>query len=109
MKPIISLRIGIIMLLCVVLFDACFQGRPKIKPVNPAFGQYITGYRSGMISRKSNIRIELARAPRMLADGKQVSEQEADSILSIAGVRLLDSTVLKDIFEFEPSIKGHAV
>ncbi len=45
---------------CAILFSACYQTKPKINDINPAFGKYISGYTSGMQSRKATIRIELS-------------------------------------------------
>lgn len=80
-----------IVILCTLLFGC--GSRPKLIQVDPAFGEYISGYTSGMVTRKSNIRIELSE----LKPG----------VKNAAGIP--DSSVLEDIFSFEPAIKGKAV
>lgn len=67
---------------------------PEIIKIDPAYGEYISGYSSGMITRKSNIRIELAEGVPTVS-----SEEGA----------LPDSTLLEDIFSFEPAVEGKAV
>ena len=67
---------------------------PEIIKIDPAYGEYISGYSSGMITRKSNIRIELA-----------------ENVPTVSGEEgaLPDSTLLEDIFSFEPAVEGKAV
>lgn len=94
------------------LFSACSQTRPKVKAINPSFGKYIAGYTSGMISRKSTIRIELSKSPneeKLEATSiNDTSEIRAIQAAHMTG-QLPDSTLLKDAFEFEPALKGKAV
>lgn len=76
-------------ILLTVLY-ACGNGKPKLFRVDPAYGEYISGYTSGMISRTSGIRIDLNDSTLKEIDSK-------------------DKDLLKDIFHFEPEIKGKAV
>lgn len=96
-----------------LLLTACFNSRPKINQPNPAFVKYISGYTSGMISRRAPIRIELSNSvhtgktfPANLAD---LGPAAADSMLAYVSMQLPDSTLLDDAFTFEPEVKGHAV
>lgn len=82
-----------IALFCIFLLG-CGPSRPDIFKVDPAFGEYVSGYTSGMVTRKSNIRIELAESILQHSNDPDV---------------LLDSLLLKDIFSFEPELKGKAV
>ncbi len=106
--------------LIIMMVIACNYSKPKIIKVNPEFARYISGYTSGMVSRKSNIRIELAYGlnEKKLADLKLTlppNATAADSVMacSIAynkiNSALPDSSLLKDAFTFEPEIKGRAV
>ncbi len=58
------------------------------QPINPAFGQFISGYTAGVIGKNSNIVIELA--------------QEVESSLVTEG------PIPEKLFQFEPSISGEA-
>lgn len=64
--------------------------KPEIYRIDPAYGKYISGYSSGMVSRQSGIRVELA--DETLKDFK--SE---------------DPKILEDIFSFSPELKGKAI
>ncbi|MFN8284505.1 MAG: MG2 domain-containing protein [Chitinophagales bacterium] len=69
--------------------------KPEIITVDPAFAQYVSGYTSGMLSRTSTIKIELA------------SELPIDSNYNDANkIPLPDSNLLKNVITFSPSIKG---
>lgn len=76
-----------------ILLYGC-ASKPKIIQIDPAFGEYISGYTSGMVTRKSNIRIEL-------------TQDLKPELRSPHGIP--DSSVLEDIFSFEPRVKGKAV
>ncbi|PBQ32680.1 hypothetical protein CNR22_13155 [Sphingobacteriaceae bacterium] len=94
------------------MFSACSQTRPKVKAVNPSFGKYIAGYTSGMISRKSNIRIELSQSPNEERIAiTSINDTAALQALRSAKVmgQLPDSNLLKDAFEFEPALQGKAI
>lgn len=80
----------LILSLGLLLFQACKTGRPQILKVDPAYGKYVSAYTSGMIHRKSTIRIELT----------------ADQIKNISSA---DSTDVTKLFKFEPEIKGKAI
>ena len=43
-----------------LMINSCGPSRPAILKQNPAYAEYVSGYTSGMISRKGTIRIELA-------------------------------------------------
>lgn len=78
-----------------LLFTQCGSGKPEIVKVNPAFGKYISAYTSGMVTRKTNIRVEL---------------KEIDSSLIPEEGSITDNAeLIQDIFEFEPAIEGHAM
>ncbi len=117
MKTKLFLFAIVITLFCIALFSACLQSRPKIKGIDPAFGKYISGYTSGMVSRKSTIRIELAHGLNEKQTAAQASNNVSisttnvvqDSLAFLRSRQLPDSSLLKDAFTFEPAIKGHAV
>lgn len=69
-----------------VLFDGCRSSR---KVINPEFAKYIDAYTTGIISKQSAIRIQLAGQP----GGTHAQNEEVD----------------KSVFNFSPSIKGKAV
>jgi alpha-2-macroglobulin len=87
-----------------LLLSSCFNTRPQINKINPAFSKYISGYTSGMVSRKSTIRIELSQGPAGLYPAPA-----PDSAMPNTQVALPDSSLLTDAFSFEPEIKGHAI
>lgn len=91
---------------CAILFNACSPFKPKINEINPAFGQYISGFTSGMVSRKTTIRIELARGlnEKTVVDSNSVNPSTSQT--SFTPPALPDAALLEDIFEFEPAIKG---
>ena len=99
-----------------LLLTGCFNLKPKINPINPEFGKYISGYTSGMVSRKSTIRIELSAS----VNGKDALTAQAamDSLAVLVNTtadasvqqrlrrvmsQLPDSSLLKNIFTFEPA------
>jgi hypothetical protein len=90
-------KIVLIVFVILVAFR-CGPTKPKMIAVDPKFSEYVSAYTSGMISRKSTIRIELADvAPEhLLIKKKNASDY------------YLDSTVLKSIFTIEPKIEGKA-
>ena len=96
-----------------LILSSCFFSRSGILEVNPAFGQYISAYTSGMLSRKSTVRIELAESyykshpiknPPAFQDSLAAAIYYANKLSALP-----DSGLLKDIFSFEPAIKGRAV
>ncbi len=101
---------GIIISLAVL--SSCFRMKSEVNEINPAFGRYISAYTSGMISRKTSIRIELSKGyfESHPSENLVVSKDSA-SLASIELLRLTalpDSSLLDDIFSFEPEIKGKA-
>lgn len=90
------------------LIVACSPSKPEIFKVNPAFGKYISAYTSGMVTRKTAIRIELAESQvKLLNDQSRVNsdiDEEGEGVLVPS-----DTTVLQKIFTFEPAIEGRAV
>lgn len=92
MKTTTSLLLILISGLVALLISGCGTGKPEIVKVDPAFGEYVSAYTSGMVSRRSPIRIELT-----------------DEVASALNKHLKDSTDLEDLFEIEPAIKGHVV
>ena len=87
--------IAILVVAIVPFIVGCRPTRPEIIKQNPAFAEHVAGYTSGMISRKSSIRVELEN---FVGDTSNINENT-----------LPDSSLLKDIFSFEPAIAGHAI
>ncbi|MCX6180746.1 MAG: MG2 domain-containing protein [Bacteroidetes bacterium] len=87
-----------------LLLNSCFHNKPKIKQVNPAFLQFISGYTSGMISRTSHIRVELAHG----INEKSIVKTALGKDSIVWNYTLPDSNLLEDIFTFDPEIKGKA-
>jgi hypothetical protein len=93
-----------------LLLSACMNSRPKINKTNPAFSKYISGFTSGMVSRKSAIRIELAHGlNEVYAVPDATGSPVWDSAAVYKASQLPDSALLEDAFSFEPEIKGRAV
>ncbi len=94
-KTILCATITIV-ISALTLLSSCFHQHSGINKVNPAFGKYITGFTSGMVSRKSTIRIELSQDILNANAGEKANQTP-------------DSTLLEGIFSFDPEIKGKAV
>lgn len=106
MKTLIRIAVA-----ALTLIEACSPFKPKATEINPQFGQYISGFTSGMISRKSTIRIELARglnesvlSNTLMPNSEEVAERAATLLAALP-----DATLLNNIFSFEPEIKGKAI
>ena len=102
---------SLLSLTSLLFLHSCFQGKPKIKAVNPAFKQYIEAFTSGMISRKSTIRVDLTFAYGDKKENiKWHQQSDVDSVAASSSEDFVlpDSSVLEDIFEFEPAIPGKA-
>lgn len=93
MKTSVKLKCKGICVMLLLLLAACGPSRPEFIKIDPEFHKYVSGYTSGVISNNQSIRIEVANG---------IPEE----ILSMTGAKELDSTLLKDIFEFEPAIDG---
>ncbi len=112
MKPIATNRLlSLVSLLSFLAIQSCFHPKPKMVIVNPLVAKYITGYTSGMVSKRQHIRIELADAYQQPALGLEI-----DTVVNLnhgnenaAHAQLPDSTLLNKIFSFEPRIEGHAI
>lgn len=114
LKNTAKLKSAVMSLTAAMLLTACFNLKPKVNPVDPEFGKYITGYTSGMLTRKTTIRIELAQPPGAagpLDTAVDVASAHAATLARMdpAMRQLPDSSLLNDIFSFEPAIKGRAV
>jgi hypothetical protein len=126
MKSKFIITATILVIVCIAVFSSAMQLQPEIIPVNPLFGKYISGYTSGMTSRIRPIRIELAYNPNQEEIDKQMkelakkdslaalnktvtTESLAEAIANATRLYVPDSSLLKDIFSFEPAIKGKAV
>lgn len=116
MKPRTNNQISLLFLALtgIILLSACVNSGPKIKISNPAFSKYISGYTSGMVSRKSTIRIELAHGinetqAMALPANSRLGSIAIDSIATYTAAQLPDSALLEDAFSFEPEIKGRAI
>jgi len=79
--------IGVSLIILVLALFAIFHHRQK-PGIDPAFSKYIESYTTGIISKESTIRIQLA--------GEVQTTHEQNETLS------------DDIFNFSPSIKGKA-
>jgi len=85
-----NVLIGAVSLIVVLLFSyIVFANYNKKVVVDPAFKAYISAYTSGVISRESNIRIQLT------SDAVKPAE--------------VNTPVSKKLFDFSPSIKGTAI
>lgn len=113
MKPKTLSAAVIVMALIVMILNSCMSFRPEVNEVNPSFGQYISAYTSGMISRKSAIRIELARGYHETHPIKNVPLFKDSVALAIFKANHLasmpDSALLENVFAFEPSLEGKAI
>lgn len=107
MKTTNLIRAAILGIICIILLNACYHTRPKINDINPAFGQYISGFTSGMVSRKTTLRIELARGLNETKNGNVLLAGNSNSI-NPANL-LPEASLLNGIFSFDPEIKGKAV
>ena len=79
--------LSIVFIACFTCLSAC-STKQKLIEVDPAFSQYIEAYSSGVISKKSVIKIRLAE--------------------DAAVTHTLNETVKDDLFDFSPSVKGKA-
>lgn len=113
MKPLIPLSALFFTAITSLFLSGCFQSKSGIYEINPAFGQYISGYTSGMVSRKTTVRIELAESYYKSHPFKNVpafTDSLAAAIYMASRMaELPDSSLLKDVFSFEPEIKGKAI
>ncbi|MBC7587726.1 MAG: hypothetical protein H7178_05135, partial [Chitinophagaceae bacterium] len=71
----------------VSLFSAC-KGKKTLVKINPEFSKYIDAYTSGVVSKKSSVRIVLA----------------ADA----GTTHTLNETIKEELFNFYPSVEGKA-
>ncbi|MDP2386879.1 MAG: MG2 domain-containing protein [Bacteroidota bacterium] len=88
---------------------SCYSFKPKIKEINPAFGKHISAYTSGMVTRRANLRIELANPVIQKPNIASTDPRVIDSLTVLASTALPDSSLLDGIFSFEPKIEGKAV
>lgn len=94
---ILTLRpVFFVNVLLIGIILACNSGK-EIVPVDPAYGKYVSAYTSGMIDRKSSIRIELTEDQL-----KDIRKSGQSHIIE-------DTNELKKLFHFEPEIPGKAV
>lgn len=70
-----------------IFFFACKNNR-KLVTINPEFSKYIEAYSSGILSRKSAIRIQLAG--------------------DVSTMHSLNETINEKLFSFSPSVEGKA-
>ncbi len=85
MKQSFLLWVALLLLSFLFFLSGCET--TKKEEINPAFSQYISGFTSGIVSKKSVFRIRLAQPSKKFT--------EANSIL-------------EDAFDFSPSIEGKA-
>ncbi len=106
-----------VVIAALVMIYSSIKSRPQLIRANTAFVKYISAYTSGMVSRKTTIRIELAHGlneARLLALAADTTHDslniETTSNTALSNLLSLpDSSLLDDIFDFEPNIKGHAI
>ena len=79
---------GILLLLFVFFLNSCADKNEDVKQVNPAFSQYITGFTSGVISKKAQIVIQLSNASKLFT--------------------AVNAELEDDLFDFSPSVDGKA-
>ena len=79
---------GILLLLFAVFINSCSDKPDEVKQVNPAFSQYITGFTSGVISKKAQVVIQLATGSKLFTS--------------------VNAEVSDDLFDFSPSVDGVA-
>lgn len=93
MKTLMKLKRKGAWALLLLLLAACGPSKPKFIQIDPEFHKYVSGYTSGVISNNQSIRIELA-------------DEVPAEILHKTGKKDVDSTLLKEIIEFEPALDG---
>lgn len=71
-----------------ILFLGCEDKVLPVKPIDPAFTNYIQAFTAGVISNQSKIRIQLTEANSNAEKGKELEE---------------------DLFDFSPDVEGKAV
>src|SRR3989344_2400212 len=96
-------------ILASVTLISCYSFKPKIKEINPAFGKHISAYTSGMVTRRSNLRIELTNPVIQKLNIASTDPRVIDSLTLLNSLALPDSNLLDEIFSFEPKIEGKAV
>ena len=90
MKKTIQSLVRHVLLFVAILvsFTRCGDDTPEIIEINPAFGEYISAFTSGVISKESTIRIRLIESnPNFSDNGEPLDD---------------------DLFDFSPSIDGEA-
>ncbi|MES2589144.1 MAG: MG2 domain-containing protein [Bacteroidota bacterium] len=98
-----NLILSLILFVSTILFFQSCATKPQAIVVDPAFREYVSAYTSGMVSRKSAIRIQLNKS---VYDKIQTALNENQDE---EGENLPDSTILQDIFSIEPAVNGKAV
>lgn len=107
MKTKLLLLSALSLIASVFLLPSCIHTSAEIYHIDPAFGNYISGYTSGMISRKGTIRIELAKS--YFEIHPSAKKFTTGGIIYPESTPVPDSTILENIFSFSPAIKGRAV
>jgi hypothetical protein len=87
-RVIANVCLFISLVICLIFISACTATKQKLIDVDPAFSQYVEAYTSGVVSKKSVIKIRLA----------------ADAAVT----HTLNETVKEDLFDFTPSVTGKA-
>jgi hypothetical protein len=80
---------------CLAGLAACLKSGKQIVGVDPAFGRYISGYTSGMISRKATIRIQLADTS--IASGSSLlapSKEKPEDLIEFEPTKTMSSFVI---------------
>jgi alpha-2-macroglobulin len=86
-RPVPLKLSGLLLVLFALLFIGCKKNN-KIVKIDPEFSKYIEAYTTGVISKKSTIRIQLTS--------------------DVSTTHTLNETIKDDLFDFSPSIKGKA-
>jgi uncharacterized protein YfaS (alpha-2-macroglobulin family) len=108
MKTKHHLFLSIFALAVIVQISACMHPRPTINKANPAFVKYISGFTSGMVSRRTAIRIELTHGLNE-SSLDSVFDQSSATLDSMAvyNASLRAATVLSSIPD--SALRGNAL
>lgn len=89
MKRLPYVLTGLILITALFWFYSCGPTRPEILKIDPAYSEYVSGYTSGIVSRRDAVRIELVEA--------------------VPGLEKFSEKKLNSLFRIEPAVKGEVV
>ncbi len=101
-KKIIYLGTVIIVLVVAILSIIFTKGKQIITSDNPEFGKYIAAYTSGIISKKSTIKIRFVNE----IDLDLPEFEKPGRVGSVNNSSNEENSIDEDLFDFEPKIKG---